>query len=134
MYTPFSDNAILVEFGKRITNFRLKNNWTQAELADKAGVSKSTVEHIEKGQSTQLLNAVKILRACELLQQFLSIFPEQSPSPMELLAMSRKQQANKRKRASKPRNPDFANEAGSRQPYANIAAEPKAKWVWEEDK
>ncbi len=134
MYTPFSDEAVLVEFGKRITNFRLNNNWTQADLAAKAGVSKSTVEHIEKGQSTQLLNAVKILRACELLQQFLSIFPEQGPSPMELLAMSRNKQTNKRKRASKPRNTGFKNEAGSKPPYASIAAEPKAKWVWEEDK
>lgn len=138
-YTPFSDNAVLVEFGKQIASSRLNCNWTQADLANKAGVSKSTVEHIEKGQSTQLLNMVKILRALGLLNQFLGAFPEQGPSPMELLAASRKQQASKRKRASKPRATNKAETvtypaASSGTPTANIAAEPKAAWVWGEDK
>lgn len=138
-YTPFSDNAVLIEFGKRIASSRLNSNWTQADLANKAGVSKSTVEHIEKGQSTQLLNMVKILRALGLLDQFLSAFPEQGPSPMELLAASRKQAASKRKRASKPRATNKAEAdaypaASSGTPTANIAAEPKAAWVWDEDK
>lgn len=138
-YTPFSDNAVLTEFGKRIASSRLNSNWTQADLANKAGVSKSTVEHIEKGQSTQLLNMVKILRALGLLNQFLGAFPEQGPSPMELLAASRKQAASKRKRASKPRATNKAETAtypaaSSGTPTANIAAEPKAAWVWGEDK
>lgn len=136
-YTPFSDNAVLTEFGKRIASSRLNCNWTQADLANKAGVSKSTVEHIEKGQSTQLLNMVKILRALGLLNQFLGAFPEQGPSPMELLAVSRKQQASKRKRASKPRATGKTATypaASSGTPTANIAAEPKAAWVWGEDK
>ncbi|WP_407442811.1 helix-turn-helix domain-containing protein [Fibrobacter sp.] len=138
-YTPFSDKAVLVEFGKRIASSRLNCNWTQADLANKAGVSKSTVEHIEKGQSTQLLNMVKILRALGLLNQFLGAFPEQGPSPMELLAASRKQAASKRKRASKPRATNKAETvtypaASSGTPTANIAAEPKAAWVWGEDK
>lgn len=132
-YTPFSDNAVLVEFGKRIANARLNNNWTQAELANKAGVSKSTLEHIEKGQSTQLLNMVKILRAIGLLEQFINIVPEQAPSPMELLAESRKQQANKRKRASKPRINSIALNPKENSAH-KFAAENKAEWVWDEDK
>lgn len=138
-YTPFSDNAALTEFGKRIAGARLNNNWTQADLANKAGVSKSTVEHIEKGQSTQLLNMIKILRALGHLNQFISIVPELGPSPMELLAASRKQQASKRKRASKPRTQGktsvpIHNRNSSRNFTASTAAEPKATWVWDEDK
>lgn len=138
-YTPFSDNAVLTEFGKRIAGARLNNNWTQADLANKAGVSKSTVEHIEKGQSTQLLNMVKILRALGFLEQFIGIIPEPGPSPMELLAISRKEQAGKRKRASKPRTASKAcasiyNADTSSSSTTGIAAEPKAAWVWGEDK
>lgn len=148
-YTPFSDNAVLNEFGKRIAGARLNNNWTQADLANKAGVSKSTVEHIEKGQSTQLLNMIKILRALGHLNQFISIVPELGPSPMELLAASRKQQASKRKRASKPRTqgktsaptPKSKAQGIASALYGpgefsttSIAAEPKATWVWDEDK
>ena len=148
-YTPFSDNAALTEFGKRIAGARLNNNWTQADLANKAGVSKSTVEHIEKGQSTQLLNMIKILRALGHLNQFISIVPELGPSPMELLAASRKQLSSKRKRASKPRTqgktsattPRNKTQGKARALYdpgefstTSIAAESKAKWVWDEDK
>lgn len=137
-YTPFSDEAVLVEFGKRIAGYRLNNNWTQAELANRAGVSKSTVEHIEKGQSTQLLNMVKILRALGLLNQFISIVPELGPSPMELLMQSKNQQKNKRKRASKPRNNTQGRASSFVSPNdfseTSIAAEPKSKWVWDEDK
>ncbi|MCQ2100078.1 DNA-binding transcriptional regulator, XRE-family HTH domain [Fibrobacter sp. UWH9] len=137
-YTPFSDEAVLVEFGKRIAGYRLNNNWTQAELANRAGVSKSTVEHIEKGQSTQLLNMVKILRALGLLNQFISIVPELGPSPMELLMQSKNQQKNKRKRASKPRNNTQRQASSFDSPNdfseTSIAAESKSKWVWDEDK
>lgn len=134
-YTPFSDNAVLTEFGKRIAGARLNNNWTQAELANKAGVSKSTVEHIEKGQSTQLLNMVKILRALGFLNQFISIVPELGPSPMELLMQSKNLQKNKRKRASKPKTKAQTNDFdGPGELSAGIAAEPKAPWIWDEDK
>lgn len=134
-YTVFSEEAVLAEFGKRIVGARLNNNWTQAELANKAGVSKSTVEHIEKGQSTQLLNMAKILHALGFLNQFLNIIPELGPSPMELLMQSKKQQKNKRKRASKPR--DVSNTpTGAADTFfkASIAAEPKIPWIWDEDK
>lgn len=135
-YTPFSDNAALTEFGKRIAGSRLNNNWTQAELANEAGVSKSTVEHIEKGQSTQLLNMVKILRALGFLNQFISIIPELGPSPMELLMQSKNLQKNKRKRASKPRGANNTQPAAATEAHhqAGIAAEPKVPWIWDEDK
>lgn len=134
-YTPFSDDAVLIEFGKRIANFRLNSNWTQADLAYKAGVSKSTVEHIEKGQSTQLLNLIKILRACGLLSEFIGIVPEQGPSPMELLEASRQKQASKRRRASRPKNAQKTSSATESEfSTSNIAAEPKSTWIWDEDK
>ncbi len=135
-YTPFSDNAVLTEFGKRIAGTRLNNNWTQAELANKAGVSKSTVEHIEKGQSTQLLNMIKILRALGFLNQFIGVIPELGPSPMELLMQSKNLQKNKRKRASKPRDASSTQPAAATEaPYqTGFAAEPKAPWIWDEDK
>lgn len=136
-YTVFSEEALLAEFGKRIAGYRLNNNWTQADLAHKAGVSKSTVEHIEKGQSVQISNLLKILGAFDLQNQFLEIIPRQTPSPMELLRQSQMQQANQRKRASKPRGKQGqASQYNDLNEFTatSIAAEPKVPWVWEEDK
>lgn len=137
-HVPFSDEAVLAEFGKRIENLRLSNNWTQAELANKAGVGKSTIEHIEKGRSTQFLNMLKVLRAFGLVNQFVNIIPKPSPSPMELLAQSRNEQIRKPKRASKRKK---QAQLYQREPFnsseftpANVLAEPKSKWIWDEDK
>ncbi len=136
-HTAFSEEALLAEFGKRIAGYRLNNNWTQADLAQKAGVSKSTVEHIEKGQSVQISNLLKILGAFDLQNQFLEIIPRQTPSPMELLRLSQMQQASQRKRASKPRGKQEQTTPYNVQnefTATSIAAEPKVPWVWEEDK
>jgi len=135
-YTPYTDNVFLADFGKRLAHFRLANNWTQADLAQKAGVSKGTVERLERGESSQLLNLVKILRACGFLDAFLSIFPDASPSPIKLLKISQQQQKNTRKRASRKQKTNGPSSIDSAFPpsSATYAAEPKSAWVWEEDK
>ena len=84
-----TDEAALALFGKRLASFRIRNDWTQADLAQKAGVGKGTVERIERGQSVQILNLVKVLRACGYLDAFLTMFPDDSPSPMQLLYMGK---------------------------------------------
>ena len=90
MYSAQTDESALALLGKRMAAFRVRNNWTQAKLAQMAGVSKGTVERIERGDSVQILNLVKVLRACDMLDIFLGIFPDDSPSPMQILQMGKK--------------------------------------------
>ncbi|MCF0224644.1 MAG: helix-turn-helix transcriptional regulator [Fibrobacter sp.] len=136
IYNPMTDLSVLREFGLRVAEFRVRNNVTQADFAQRAGVSKSTVEKIEKGLSVQSLNLVKVVRACGALDAFLGILPEPAPSPMELLYLSKKQR--KRVRASKPRAPGSGSSrqhpaAGELAGIGSVA-EGKPTWVWDEDK
>ena len=85
-----TDEALLTELGERLAQFRLNQNITQAELAERAGVSKRTVERIEAGASTQLANLVRLLRALGLLENFKLLAPEPTPSPMEQLKLQSK--------------------------------------------
>lgn len=102
-YSAQTDKSALALLGRRMAAFRIRSNWTQAQLAEQAGVSKGTVEHIERGDSVQVLNLIKVLRVCGMLEAFLAIFPDDSPSPMQILRMG---EVKARKRV---RNPHSAN-------------------------
>jgi transcriptional regulator with XRE-family HTH domain len=94
------DDVILRELGERLARIRLQRNLSQAELAVEAGVSKRTVERMEAGGATQLINLVRICRALGLVEGFEALIPEPLPSPVAQLKLRGKP----RRRAS-PANP-----------------------------
>lgn len=91
-----SDDAVLNELGTRLERARLDVDMTQARLAEEAGVSKSTVERLEKGHSVQLSNLIRVLRVLGLLKNLDNLIPPAGPRPVELLRM----QGRQRQRAS----------------------------------
>ena len=119
-YSAQTDKSALALLGRRMAAFRIRCNWTQAQLAEQAGVSKGTVEHIERGDSVQVLNLIKVLRVCGMLEAFLAVFPDDSPSPMQILRMG---EVKARKRVRNPRN------TGTTTANANSIAERPAEYV-----
>ncbi|MDA1029485.1 MAG: helix-turn-helix transcriptional regulator [Bacteroidetes bacterium] len=85
-----SDDAVLSELGSRLSALRLTRNMTQAQLAHEAGVSKRTLERMEAGQSAQITNYIRVLRALNILELFEQLFPQQQPGPMDLLKQAGK--------------------------------------------
>jgi transcriptional regulator with XRE-family HTH domain len=64
-----SDEALLQELGQRIARLRLERNLTQAQLAEQAGISKRTLEHLEAGAAaTKLSLFLRVLRQLDLLK------------------------------------------------------------------
>jgi transcriptional regulator with XRE-family HTH domain len=108
-----TDDAILAEMGKRIARCRLDRQLTQADVAERAGVSKRTVERIEAGASAQLSTIIRILRVLNLLQGVDLLIPKPGPRPMDLLKLKGKV----RQRASSNRRPNRSNK----------------KWSWGDD-
>jgi transcriptional regulator with XRE-family HTH domain len=92
-----SDVVILGELGKRLAAARLERNLTQAELASEAGVAKRTLERLEAGQSSQLANLIRIVRALGFAGNFDLLVPETPPSPIAELEL----RGRKRERASR---------------------------------
>ena len=133
-YSAQTDESALALIGKRLAAFRIRNNWTQAQLAEQSGVSKGTIERIERGDSVQIVNFIKVLRACGMLESFLSVFPNDLPSPMQLLYMGK---IKNRKRASTPRkNTASILKENSAEYNAGDQTNgtPQTPWVWDEDK
>ncbi len=118
--TP-NDAAQLEAIGKRLTQARIRMEWTQAELAKEAGIGKRTLERLEAGQSVQMTSFIRVLRVLGLLDVLVQLLPEPAPSPMQLLkhAVEEPQRVYK---ARKKKDNSTADEST-----------PKP-WVWGEDR
>ena len=79
--------AILNELGSRIQRERLNRDMTQSELAQKAGVSLRTLQHVEAGRGCTLFSLVGILRALDRLSDLDGFLPEPGISPVQLARM-----------------------------------------------
>ena len=105
------DDMILRELGQRLARLRLTRNLKQSDLATQAGVSKRTVERMEAGGPTQLVNLVRVSRALGLVERFDGLIPEPVISPVAQLKLRGKE----RKRAVSAREP---------------TASSTSKWQW----
>ena len=92
-----TDGEILKELGGRLRSYRLQMNVTQAELATRAGVSRTTIRDAELGRDSQLSTLVKLLRALGRLGDLDAFLPAPSVSPIQLM----KRQGKPRRRARK---------------------------------
>ncbi len=91
-----TDEAILTELGRRLSQCRLELQLTQEMLAEQSGVSKRTVERIEAGATTQTSTLIRVLRVLELLDRLETLIPVAGPRPIDLVRLKGKA----RKRAS----------------------------------
>jgi len=79
------DEAVLQELGRRLAQVRIELNLTQAELAEKAGVGKRTLERLETGETTQTRTLFRIFRALGLLGKIEALLPGPATRPSHAL-------------------------------------------------
>lgn len=97
-----TDVAVLAELGKRIAAHRLERNWTQADLADEAGIGKATVQRAESGRSVQMTSMVRLLRTLGLLEALNAAIPESVRLPIAELERERHQTRRRARARSEP--------------------------------
>ncbi len=91
-----SDRTVLKEIGRRLKNFRLNKNISQQDLAERAGLNRTTVGDIERGAPFSMLAFVQMLRALNILDGVGTFLPESGISPLQMAKMKGKM----RRRAS----------------------------------
>lgn len=127
-----TDPTLLERLGRRIERHRLEANLTQAELAERAGIGKRTLERLEAGNGAALVTLVRVLRALQLLDGLDQLVPELPPSPIQQLKLRGKQRqrvSHRRRRAvAAPEGPiDESASASSGKRPAKRANRP---WKW----
>ena len=97
-----NDQALTVQIGSFIKHHRLAQNKTQDTLSHEAGISRSTLSLLERGETTSLATLIQVLRVLDQLQIMHNFEVVQEISPIALA----KEERSKRKRTRniKPEN------------------------------
>lgn len=77
------DGEIRCQMGQKIKSLRLRQNLTQASLAEQAQVSLTTLKKIEKGDISYLDSLMRVLRVLGELDVFSPLIKEDEMSPNE---------------------------------------------------
>jgi transcriptional regulator with XRE-family HTH domain len=116
-----ADAAVLQLLGERISGYRLNKNLTQAQLAEDAGVSSSTLNRMESGSSAQRNNSVRELRALHLLENISLLISKPATSPIQQVKLAGKT----RQRARPVTSASGDNDQGTTWTWDAPAGKPK---------
>ena len=95
-WISMSDKALTIQIGAFVRHHRQLQNKTQNTLSKAAGISRSTLSLLEKGETVTIATLIQVLRVLDQLQVMDVFVVSKSISP---LAMAKMEQ-EKRKRAS----------------------------------
>jgi len=96
-WASMSDKALIEQIGSFIKQHRLRQNRTQNEVAEEAGISRSTLSLLERGETVTILTLIQVLRVLDQLHIMNSFRVEERVSPIALAKLEKE----KRKRASR---------------------------------
>jgi len=94
-WNSMNDNALAEHIGAFIRHHRMDQNKTQDVLANAAGISRSTLSLLERGETVTLATLIQVLRVLDQLQVMEAFSVAQTISPLALAKMEK----GKRKRA-----------------------------------
>lgn len=89
------DQALAAHIGAFVKHHRLEQNKTQDVLSHEAGISRSTLSLLERGETVTLATLIQVLRVLDQLQVMDAFEVQQTISPLALAKAEQK----KRKRA-----------------------------------
>ena len=105
-WASMTDKALMETIGSYIQHHRLNQNKSQSDVADAAGISRSTLSLLERGEKTTLSSLIQVLRVLDLLY-IMDVFKVKDEiSPIEYAKL----QKNKRKRARNSKKNSDAKE------------------------
>jgi len=95
-WKSMSDKSLMEAIGKFIQSHRLNQNKSQNQVATMAGISRSTLSLLERGEKVRIDSFIQVLRVLDLLY-VMEVFKVQDQiSPIEYAKLKK----NKRKHAS----------------------------------
>ncbi len=103
-WNAMSDHALAAFIGQFIRSKRVEQNMTQAQLAKDAGISRSTLVLLEKGETASLGTLLQVLRMLNQLH-VLSVFeitPVVSPLLLVKEEMKKRQRVRSKPSSQKP--------------------------------
>jgi DNA-binding XRE family transcriptional regulator len=104
-WATMSDRALSEQIGEFVRKHRLDQNKTQEELSHSAGISRSTLGQLEKGETVTLATLIQVIRVLDQLQVMDAFVFQEKISPLTLAKIEQ----GKRQRASSKNSGDGEN-------------------------
>lgn len=105
-WLSMSDDTLAKQVGLFIKHHRLEQNKTQEIVAEAAGISRSTLSLLEKGETITLPTLIQVLRVLDQLQVMEAFEIHQNISPLALAKAEK--ETRKRARNTKTTNEEEA--------------------------
>jgi transcriptional regulator with XRE-family HTH domain len=99
------DKALQERLGARLRGLRLSRDESQAQLADRAGIGKATLQRLEEGSSGTLVTFLRVLRALDRADGLDALLPEVATSPLEEARRERRERSRAGRRGKSPEAP-----------------------------
>ena len=109
-FSTYSSSAILKALFDRLEEIRLSRNISQAALASEAGVSRSTITRLARGENISVDSFVRIMQALGLTDNLAALLPNPTIRPVERVRM-----------------------AGGERLRASSKRKTSAEWTWGDD-
>jgi len=94
-WSAMTDETLIIHIGKYIKHQRLQQNRSQSQVAEDAGISRSTLSLLERGEDVRLSTLLQVLRVLDCLHILSSFDIQEQLSPLAIA----KAQHGKRYRA-----------------------------------
>lgn len=94
-----SSDAVINALFQKIEQIRLSRNISQAALAKEAGVSRSTITRLARGENISVDSLVRVMQALGLADHLAALLPNPSVRPVERIRL----EGAERRRASPKR-------------------------------
>ena len=99
--TSMSDKALVEIIGAFVRHHRMEQNKTQDELSAAAGISRSTLSLLERGETITVTTLIQVLRVLDQLP-VLSVFEvKETLSPLELARLQKEKRQRARSKSGK---------------------------------
>jgi transcriptional regulator with XRE-family HTH domain len=97
-----SDQAIAEQIGRFVKQKRIEQNRNQQEVSEYAGISRSTLSLLERGEPVTIPTLIRVLRVLDQLQVFEAFNTPSVLSPLEQAKAEQKQRQRARKTGKRP--------------------------------
>lgn len=99
-----SDKAIAEHIGAFVKHHRMEQNKTQHELATAAGISRSTLSLLERGETVTVATLIQVLRILDQLMVLNAFEINETISPLALAKLQKDKRQRARSKSAKDEN------------------------------
>jgi transcriptional regulator with XRE-family HTH domain len=105
-WPSMNDKALTEQIGTFVRHHRMEQNRTQEELAAAAGISRSTLSLLERGETVTVTTLIQVLRVLDQLQVLGAFEVRVTISPLKLAKLQRAKRQRSRGKTTKIDNGD----------------------------